>query len=63
MEIIIAATKTCPHGLLLEKLPRKAWLPYKINYFEDHPEIYEKYQLKHSPLLIVDEKVETVSKD
>jgi rhodanese-related sulfurtransferase/glutaredoxin len=60
MEIIIAATKTCPHGPLLEKLLRKAWLPYKINYFEDHPEIYEKYQLKHSPLLIVDEKVESV---
>ena len=29
-------------------------------YFEDHPELLEKYQLKHSPLLIVDEKVESI---
>ncbi|CAM4020468.1 rhodanese-like domain-containing protein [Gillisia hiemivivida] len=60
MEIIIAATKTCPHRPSLEKLFQEAWLPYRINYFEDHPEIFEKYQLKHSPLLIVDGKVESV---
>jgi rhodanese-related sulfurtransferase len=60
MEILIAATKTCPHRPLLEKVLQEAWLPYKVNYFEDHPEIFEKHQLKHSPLLIVDEKVESV---
>jgi len=60
MEILIAATKTCPHRPLLEKVLQEAWLPYKVNYFEDHPEIFEKYQLKHSPLLIVDERVESV---
>ncbi len=60
MEILIAVTKTCPHRPLLEKMLQEAWLPYKVNYFEDHPEIFEKYQLKHSPLLIVDEKVESV---
>jgi len=60
MEILIAATKTCHHRPLLEKVLQEAWLPYKVNYFEDHPEIFEKYQLKHSPLLIVDEKVESV---
>jgi len=60
MEILIAVTKTCPHRPLLEKMLQEAWLPYKVNYFEDHPEIFEKYQLKHSPLLIVDEKIESV---
>ncbi len=60
MEILIAVTKTCHHRPLLEKVLQEAWLPYKVNYFEDHPEIFEKYQLKHSPLLIVDEKVESV---
>jgi len=60
MEILIAVTKTCPHRPLLEKLLQEAWLPYKVNYFEDHPEIFEKYQLKHLPLLIVDEKVASV---
>ncbi|SRX75714.1 rhodanese-like domain-containing protein [Aequorivita antarctica] len=60
MEIIIAATKSCQHRPSLEKVLQKAWLPYKVNYFEEHPEIFEKYQLKHSPLLIVDEKVASV---
>ncbi|NLP58960.1 rhodanese-like domain-containing protein [Lutibacter sp. B1] len=60
MEILIAATKTCQHRPSLEKLLQTAWLPYKVIYFEDHPELIEKYQLKHSPSLIVDEKVESV---
>ena len=57
MEILIAATKTCQHRPLLEKLLQNAWLPYKVNYFEDDPELIDKYPLEHSPLLIVDEKV------
>lgn len=60
MEILIAVIKTSPHRPLLEKILQEAWLPYKVNYFEDHPEIFEKYQLKHSPLLIVDGKVASV---
>lgn len=60
MEILIAATKTCPHRPLLEDIFKNAWLPYKVIYFEDDPELLEKYQIEHSPLLIVDEKVESV---
>ena len=60
MEILIAATKTCQHRPLLEHVLQNAWLPYKVIYFEDHPEVLEKYQLQHSPLLIVDEKVESM---
>ncbi|MBK5193759.1 MAG: hypothetical protein JJE07_11215, partial [Flavobacteriaceae bacterium] len=60
MEIIIAATKTCLHRPLLEKILQDAWLPYKVFYFENHPELIKKYKLKHSPLLIVDEKVEFI---
>ena len=60
MEILIAATKTCPHRPLLEDILKNAWLPYKVIYFEDDPELLEKYQLEHSPLLIVNEKVESV---
>ena len=59
MEILIAATKTCQHRPLLEHVLQSAWLPYKVIYFEDHPELLEKYQLQHSPLLIVDEKLES----
>ena len=60
MEIIIAATKTCIHRPLLEKILQDAWLPYKVLYFENHPELIKKYKLKQSPLLIVDEKVEYI---
>jgi rhodanese-related sulfurtransferase/glutaredoxin len=60
MEIIIAATKTCQHRPSLEKVLQAAWLPYKVIYFEEHPEYFEKHHLKHSPLLLVDEKVESV---
>ncbi len=59
MDILIAATKTCQHRPLLEDLFQNAWLPYMVNYFEDHPELVEKYHLTHSPLLIIDEKVES----
>lgn len=60
MEIIIAATKNCPHRQVLENELQIAWLPFKTIYFEDQPEVYEKYQIRHSPLLIVDEKVESI---
>ncbi|MBK5214444.1 MAG: hypothetical protein JJE55_12380 [Flavobacteriaceae bacterium] len=60
MEILIVATKTCQHRPSLEKVLQAAWLPYKVIYFEDNPEFFEKHQLKHSPLLLVDEKVESV---
>ena len=52
MEILLAATKTCQHWPLLEHVLQNAWLPYKVIYFEDHPEILKKYQLQHSPLLM-----------
>jgi len=38
---------------------QNAWLPYKVAYFEDHPELVEKHHMTHSPLLIVNEKVES----
>ena len=60
MEILIVATKSCPHKQMLENELRTAWLNFKSVYFEDHPEIYKKYQIKRSPLLIVDEKVESI---
>ncbi len=60
MEILIAATKTCQHRPSLENTLQDAWLPYTVNYFEDHPELMEKYHLKHSPSLIVDGKVKSI---
>jgi len=57
MDILIVATKTCQHRPMIEKELNRANLPYTVMYFEDYPELIEKYHSKHSPLLIVDEKV------
>jgi len=54
MEIVIAATKSCNHRPLLEEELRDVGLEYKVMYYEDHPEIFEKFNLKTSPLLICD---------
>ena len=60
MKIIIAATKTCNHRPILEEQLKDAGLQHEVMYFEDHPELMETYQLKTSPLLIVDDKVVSV---
>ena len=57
MKIIIAATKTCTHRPKLEEQLQDAGLQYELLYFEDHPELIEKYELKTSPLFIVDDNV------
>ncbi|MDA3881095.1 MAG: rhodanese-like domain-containing protein [Prolixibacteraceae bacterium] len=60
MNIIIAATKTCNHRPIIEEQLQDAGLPYEVMFFEDHPEIIEKYHLKTSPLFIVNDKVVSV---
>ena len=59
MKITIAATKTCNHRPILEQQLQDAGLQYEVMYFEDNPELIDKYGLKTSPLFIVDEKVVT----
>lgn len=54
MKITIAATKTCNHRPILEQQLQDVGLQYEVMYFEDHPELIEKYGLKTSPLFIVD---------
>lgn len=60
MIIKIAATKTCTHRPKLEEQLQEAGLQYEVMYFEDHPELIKRYELKTSPLLIVDDKVVSV---
>ncbi|MGM0504147.1 MAG: thioredoxin family protein [Bacteroidota bacterium] len=54
MEIIIVATKTCNHRPLLEEELKDVGLEYNVLFYEDHPEIIEKYNIKTSPILICD---------
>ncbi|MDA3867262.1 MAG: hypothetical protein PF489_11025 [Salinivirgaceae bacterium] len=57
MEIIIAATKSCNHRPILVHELKDAGLYYEVKFFEEHPEIFEKFNLKTSPLLICDGKL------
>jgi predicted thioredoxin/glutaredoxin len=60
MKIIIAATKTCNHRPLLEQELKKAGLEYNVKYFDENPEVIEKFKVKRSPLLIVDDELLSV---
>jgi hypothetical protein len=57
MNIIIAATKSCNHRPILEQELKDAGLEYKLMFYEEHPEIFEKFNLKTSPLLICEDEL------
>jgi len=57
MKITILATKSCNHRPILEEQLQDAGLQYVTKFFEDHPELVEKYQLKRSPVLLVNDEV------
>lgn len=60
MKITILATKSCNHRPILEQQLQDAELQYVTKYFEDHPELVEKYRLKRSPVLLVNDEVISV---
>jgi glutaredoxin len=60
MKITILATKSCKHRPILEEQLQDSGLQYVTNYFEDHPELVERYQLKRSPVLLVNDEVVSV---
>lgn len=57
MNVIIAATKACRHCPMIKKELRKHGIDSSVHYFEEHPELVERYNIKHSPLIIVDDEV------
>jgi glutaredoxin len=60
MKITIVATKACNHRPILEQQLQDAGLQYVTKYFEDHLELVERYQLKTSPVLLVNDEVVSV---
>jgi len=55
---MIIATKDCSHRSTLEKELRDLGVDYRLVYAEDEPELVQKYSIRHSPNLIVDEVVQ-----
>lgn len=57
MDVKIVATKACTHCPNLERELKDLGIPYEVLRVEDHPEVAEKYGIRHSPNLLVDGEV------
>jgi glutaredoxin len=57
MDVIILATKSCTHGKNLGKELECLQIPYRVCFVEDCPELVEKFSIRHSPNLVVDDEV------
>jgi len=57
MNVIIAATKACHHCPMIKTELQRLGIDNSVYYFEEHPELVERYNIKHSPLIIVDDEV------
>ncbi len=57
MNVTIIATKSCSHRPTMEKELRDLGIEYDLIYAEDHPEIINRYTIRHSPVLVIDDEV------
>ena len=54
MDIKLLTTRTC-HCSNIEQELQDLGLTYECCYAEDHPELVERFHIRHCPVLIVDE--------
>ncbi len=57
MDVLIIATKNCTHRLNLEKELECLHIPYRVCFVEERPDLVEKFSIRHSPNLIVDDEI------
>ena len=57
MNVRIIATHDCSHYRNLERELKDLAVVYEVLFVEDHPEIVERYSIRHSPSLVVDDEV------
>ena len=57
MDVMIIATKACTHRAQLEKELVSLQIPYCVYFVEDHPDLVQKFGVRHSPNLVVDNEV------
>ena len=57
MDVMIIATKACMHRPQLEKELVSLQIPYRVYFVEDHPDLVQKFGIRHSPNLVVDDEV------
>lgn len=57
MDVVIVATKHCTHRKNLEKELACLHIPYRVCFVEDRPDLVQKFSIRHSPNLIVDDEI------
>lgn len=57
MNVKIIATKSCSHRPNLEHELQQLGVGYELVFVEDAPDIVAKYNIRHSPNLVVDNEV------
>ena len=57
MDVIIIATKSCSHRSAMERELQDLGVKYNVVYVEDDPNIVARYAIRHSPNLIINDKV------
>ena len=58
MNLMIIATKDCSHSKTQAKELAELCVEYRLIYAEDAPERVQRYSIRHSPNLIVDDVVQ-----
>jgi len=57
MDVMIIATKDCSHCINLTKEIEDLGVGYRLVYADDDPDLVKKYNIRHSPNLVVDGEV------
>ena len=57
MDVMIIATKSCSHCNNMQKELECLNIPYRVCFAEDYADLVQKYSIRHSPNLIVDDEV------
>lgn len=57
MNILILATKDCCHCKNFSRELDDIGIEHSVLYCDDEPELVQKYDIRHSPNLIVDDEV------
>jgi len=57
MNVMILATRNCSHYTNLSHELDDLGVEHEVIFVEDHPELAEKYMIRHSPNLVMDGKL------
>ena len=57
MDILLLATKSCSHSVNFSRELKNLGIKHEVLYCEDKSDLVKKYDIRHSPNLVVDGKV------